>query len=161
MPFKLVVILTYMEGMVIGFSLFGKAAFTYSQGMLTRRVSRFIQVSSSTPTGPKRQRLRGVHCPAGDQLEFSFAGSRTLFSYLSARAQRYGLHRRYMVACDALKFLKSPDTDWTVDSWHGEQRPVRNSGQMPAKSMGPIVSVAASVAGIARPPWTAVFVPQY
>lgn len=45
MPFEIAVILAYMAGMVVAFVLFGKLLFTGSQGKLTRRVSRFIQVN--------------------------------------------------------------------------------------------------------------------
>ncbi len=45
MPFEVAVVLAYMAGMVVAFILFGKVLFTGSQGTLTRRVSRFIQVN--------------------------------------------------------------------------------------------------------------------
>ncbi len=45
MPFEVAVGLAYLAGMVVAFILFGKLLFTGSQGTLTRRVSRFIQVN--------------------------------------------------------------------------------------------------------------------
>ena len=45
MPFELAVILAYLAGMVVAFILFGKVLFVSSQGSLTRRVSRFVQVN--------------------------------------------------------------------------------------------------------------------